>query len=121
MISNFLRVSAVSLGALIMVANGALAVPPSGENAPSASPSPAIDNPLAPVGNDVPGERPTPQHTWVPGHWHWSEGAYAWEAGHWEIPPMPNLVWHAPEWQHQGNSYVLKEGYWDQPSVPTPA
>lgn len=88
-------------------------------SAPTIPPAPIVDKPLTPAGNDNPGEQPTPQHSWVPGHWRWSEGAYVWEAGRWEIPPASNLIWHAPEWQQQGNGYVLREGFWDE--APPPA
>ncbi len=83
-------------------------------NAPMASPAPIVDKPLTPAANDTPGDQPTLQHAWVPGHWRWSEGAYVWESGHWEIPPVANVVWHAPEWRPQGNGYVLREGFWDE-------
>src|SRR5258706_5315652 len=81
--------------------------------APTVPPAPIVDKPLNPVGNDIPGDQPTPQYAWVPGHWRWSEGAYVWESGRWEIPPAPSLVWHAPEWQREANGYVLREGFWD--------
>src|SRR5512138_1765816 len=89
-------------------------------NAPTVPPAPVIEKPLSPAINDAPGEQPSPQHVWVPGHWRWSEGAYVWEAGRWEVPPAPNLAWNPPQWQQQGNGYVLREGYW-QEAAPAPA
>lgn len=83
-------------------------------NAPTVAPAPIVDKPLTPAANDTPGDQPTPQHAWIPGHWRWSEGAYVWESGHWEIPPAPTVVWHAPEWRQQGSGYVLREGFWDE-------
>ena len=85
-------------------------------NAPTVPPAPVVDKPLAPAGNDAPGDQPTTQHVWVPGHWRWSEGAYVWESGRWEIPPAPTVVWNQPEWQQQGAGFVLKEGYWAEPT-----
>lgn len=85
-------------------------------NAPSVPPAPVIEKPLTPVANDAPGEQPSSQHVWVPGHWRWHEGAYVWEAGRWEVPPAPNVTWHPPEWQQQANGYVLREGYWAEPT-----
>src|SRR5690242_13782986 len=82
-------------------------------DAAAVAPAPVIDKPLTPAANDTPGEQPSPQHVWVPGHWRWQEGAYVWESGRWEIPPAPNVSWVAPVWQKQQNGYVLKEGYWD--------
>lgn len=99
-------------------------------NAPTVPPAPTVDKPLAPAANDVPGDQPSPQHVWVPGHWRWSEGAYVWETGRWEIPPAANVTWQAPTWEKQANGYVLREGFWGeapppvtvaQPSTPPPA
>ncbi len=96
-------------------------------NAPTVPPAPVMDRPLTPAANDVPGDAPSGQHVWVPGHWRWSEGAYVWEAGRWELPPVAGVVWHAPEWRQQGNGFGLKEGYWAEPApqtaqvVPAPA
>lgn len=84
-------------------------------NAPTVPPAPVVEKPLAPAANDTPGDQPSGQHVWVPGHWRWSEGAYVWESGRWEIPPAANVAWYAPEWQGQGGGYVLKEGYWAEP------
>lgn len=89
-------------------------------DAPTVAPAPIVDKPLAPAANDVPGDQPTPQHVWVPGHWRWNEGAYVWESGRWEVPPAPNVAWTPPQWQLQGNGYVLKEGFWDE-APPAPA
>jgi hypothetical protein len=81
-------------------------------NAPFVAPAPVIEKPLTPATNDVPGEQPSSQHVWVPGHWRWHEGAYVWESGRWEVPPAPNLVWNGPEWEQEGAGYVLREGFW---------
>ncbi len=76
--------------------------------------APVVERPLAAATAETPGEQPTAQHQWVPGHWRWIAGAYVWEAGRWEIPPATNVVWHSSEWQRQGSGYVLCEGYWDE-------
>ncbi|HVS54284.1 MAG TPA: hypothetical protein VHD62_18150 [Opitutaceae bacterium] len=102
--------AAVALFSAPMSRAQASAVP----NAPTVAPAPAVDKPLPPAANDTPGEQPTAQHVWVAGHWRWNEGAYVWESGRWEIPPMPNVSWVPPQWQQQGSGYVLKEGYWDE-------
>ena len=89
-------------------------------NAPRVSLAPMVDAPLAPAVSDTPGEQPSAEHDWVPGHWRWSEGAYVWESGRWEIPPTPNVTWHAPQWRKEANGFVLIEGFWDEaPAVPT--
>jgi len=82
-------------------------------------PAPVMERPLDPATTDQPGEQPTAQHAWVPGHWRWLEGAYVWEAGRWEIPPAAGVVWQAPEWRRESNGWVLREGYWDAaPAAP---
>lgn len=81
-------------------------------DAPQVPPAPMVDQPLAPPANDVPEERPSAQHVWVRGHWAWSDGAYVWETGRWQVPPGANLVWQAPQWQRAANGYVLRDGGW---------
>lgn len=88
--------------------------------APTVSPAPIIDKPLTPAANDTPGEQPSTQHVWVPGHWRWHEGAYVWESGRWEIPPTAGVSWVAPQWQQQANGFVLQEGYWSETPPPPP-
>lgn len=83
-------------------------------DAPTVSNAPIVDKPLTPAANDTPGEQPTTQHAWVPGHWRWHEGSYVWESGRWEVPPTPNVTWSPPEWRQQGNGYQLQEGYWQE-------
>ena len=109
-------VRAAGLGvAFLLLASG-------GRAASTVPPAPVIDTPLPPATNDVPGERPSPQHVWVAAHWRWNEGAYVWESGRWEIPPSPTVSWVAPQWQRQANGYVLRDGYWDEtPQAPAVA
>src|SRR5688572_30534286 len=101
---------AVMIAAPLSLTCGRLSAATSLPSSATVPPAPIVDKPLNPVANDIPGDQPTTQHAWVPGHWRWHEGAYVWESGRWEVPPAPNLVWHAPEWQQQGNGYVLREG-----------
>jgi hypothetical protein len=77
-------------------------------------PGQLVSQPLPPAGNDMPEEQPTIQHAWIPGHWHWTQGAYAWVAGHWELPPLANATWVTPQWEQQGSGYILREGFWQQ-------
>jgi hypothetical protein len=93
--------------------------------ADSIAPAPIMERPLTPAVSDQPGEQPSPQHVWVPGHRRWSEGAYVWETGRWDVPPVANAAWSAPQWQKVPNGFVLKEGYWQEidptQMVPRPA
>jgi hypothetical protein len=81
--------------------------------------APVVERPLEPAMADVPGEAPSPQHRWVPGHWRWQEGAFVWEAGRWHVPPAANLAWQAPQWQRTANGYVLRDGRWVEAATVT--
>jgi hypothetical protein len=95
---------------------------PAVPDTPTVSPAPIVDKPLQPaVAQEVPEPQPSPQHSWVPGHWRWQEGSYVWVSGHWELPPVPNSAWMAPHWETKGSGYVLVDGYWQQASSPPPA
>src|ERR1041385_3092672 len=119
---KLLRYSTYRLGVALLLSMPAARAAAAVANAPSVAPAPIVDKPLPPAGNDTPGDQPSPQHVWVPGHWRWSEGAYVWETGRWEVPPASNMMWTAPQWQQSGNGFVLKEGYWDEaPPPPAPA
>jgi hypothetical protein len=110
----FRSVHALTFAALALLSAGTVLAVDAVPNAPGTSPAPMVDKPLTPAANDTPGEQPTPQHAWVPGHWRWHEGSYVWESGRWEIPPTPNVIWTQPVWQPQGRGYVLQEGYWQE-------
>ncbi len=122
MMLRFCRRVVLGSGVAVLVfsAAGGLAAQGIG-NAPTVAPAPMVDQPLAPVANDTPDERPSDQHVWVPGHWRWSEGAYVWESGRWTVPPAAGAIWQGPEWQRQTNGYVLKEGNWLAGNVSAPA
>jgi hypothetical protein len=62
---------------------------------------------------EIPTERPSRDHVWIPGFWSWKTDHYEWMAGHWEIPPRQGAVWVPPRWQPEGSSYRFYEGYWD--------
>lgn len=115
MSTRFCRLHAAAPGVALLIFSAAgsfaaNAIP----DAPTVPPAPVMERPLDPATPDAPGEQPSVQHHWVPGHWRWLEGAYVWEPGRWEIPPQGNVVWHQSEWQRQSNGWALKEGYWDE-------
>lgn len=115
MSTKFCRLHTLASGVALLIfsAAGSLAanaIP----DAPTVPPAPVVERPLEPASGDVPGEQPSAQHQWVPGHWRWLEGAYVWEGGRWDIPPAPNVVWQAPRWERQANGFVLKEGFWEE-------
>jgi hypothetical protein len=56
--------------------------------------------------------RPSPQHVWIAGYHRWDGNAYAWEKGHWEVPPRAHAKWVAPRWNHRRDGYVFAEGFW---------
>ena len=115
MSTRFCRLHAAAPGVALLIFSAAgsfaaNAIP----NAPTVPPAPVMERPLDPATSDAPGEQPSVQHHFVPGHWRWLEGAYVWEAGRWEIPPQANVVWHQSEWRREGSGWVLKEGFWDE-------
>ncbi len=113
---KFCRRLTLGPGAAVLIFSAASSFAANDGGVATVPPAPLIEKPLNPAGNDTPGDQPSTQHVWVPGHWRWSEGAYVWEMGRWEVPPTSNVVWTQPEWQRQGNGFVLKEGYWAEPA-----
>ena len=55
---------------------------------------------------------PSKDHVWVSGFHRWDGRAYAWEKGHWELPPRPHAKWVAPKWEHRRDEWVFREGRW---------
>jgi hypothetical protein len=82
--------------------------------------------PPAPPNTPVPGEPPTPDSFYVPGHWVWhdagyvmvngrqvyQEAGYAWTAGYW-ARVQPGYVWVADHYRWTPSGYVYIPGYWD--------
>ena len=64
--------------------------------------------------------RPSPNHTWIAGHWAWSNNAHVWLSGHWMLAPNQGMVWEAARWTQQGGGWVFVEGHWRWPSAPQP-
>ena len=83
-------------------------------NAPEAPLAPLMEKPLPPSTPDSVGDQPSPRHVYISGHWRWQDGAYVWEAGHWELPPSATAAWVAPRWEAKGNGYVLIQGAWHE-------
>lgn len=54
---------------------------------------------------------PSPQHFWVPGHWHWDGRAYQWMPGHWEARRVSH-VWVRGHWRRVGGGWTWVEGRW---------
>ncbi len=107
-----LRVSFLGV-ALIGSAAGLCAAGAVGD-APQMPPAPLLDKPLPPSTPASVGDQPSPPHVFISGHWRWQDGAYVWDAGHWELPPAASASWVAPRWEKQDNGYVLVEGYWQE-------
>lgn len=58
--------------------------------------------------------RPSPQHTWIGGHWAWRGGAHVWIGGHWALPPQPGYIWEPARWigPLPNGGYKFVEGHW---------
>ncbi|HMC88393.1 MAG TPA: YXWGXW repeat-containing protein [Gemmataceae bacterium] len=82
--------------------------------------------PPAPPETAGPGQAPTADSFYVPGHWvfHnagyvtiggaavWREAGYAWEAGYW-ARVQPGYVWVAAHYRWTPSGFVYIPGYWD--------
>jgi hypothetical protein len=85
-----------------------------------------LPTPPAPPNASPPGEPPTPDSFYVPGHWVWHdagyvvvngtqvyrEAGYAWVAGYW-ARVQPGYVWVAAHYRWTPSGYVFIPGYWD--------
>lgn len=85
-----------------------------------------LPSPPAPPHTSAPGEPPTPESFYVPGHWVWHdagyvavngsqvyrEAGYAWSAGYW-AHVQPGYVWVAAHYRWTPSGYVYIPGYWD--------
>ena len=59
--------------------------------------------------------RPSPPsrvHVWIDGYWHWSGQKYAWDRGHWALPPHGRAVWVAPRYDKHEQGYRYTPGQW---------
>ena len=55
---------------------------------------------------------PGPEYVWIDGYQRWNSSKYAWQPGHWEMPPHEHAVWMAPRWQRREGGYVFTPGWW---------
>jgi hypothetical protein len=55
---------------------------------------------------------PSPDHSWIPGHWIWSYGRYVWRPGYWE-EMYPDWVYVPPHYKWTPRGYIFVGGYWD--------
>jgi len=59
-----------------------------------------------------PGEAPTPDSFYVPGHFVWKMDHYAWQSGYW-ARMEPGYVWVAGHYRWTPSGYIYIAGYWD--------
>jgi len=55
---------------------------------------------------------PTPNALWIPGAWSFDGRAYAWSAGHWEVPPPNVRTYVTAHWERRGGRYFWVQSYW---------
>lgn len=55
---------------------------------------------------------PAPEAIWIPGHWRYRGGGYAWQPGRWEIPPPHARSYVAGHWERRGHRSYWVESYW---------
>jgi hypothetical protein len=56
---------------------------------------------------------------WVAGYWHWTGAQYTWVPGHWETPPHGSR-WNAPAYTSRDGAYFYEAGHWDHGAAPAP-
>lgn len=79
---------------------------------PSAPAQIYVTEPPPPPMREVMGKRPSHNHIWIEGNWHWHDGRYVWTSGHWDVRPHRHAVYVAPRWENHGHGFVLIEGRW---------
>jgi hypothetical protein len=91
--------------------------PPPGLPAP-----PDLHVRIAPVAPPAPRHevvvvRPSPQHVYVKGYWHYGGNEWAWTPGAWVAPPRHNTHWVVAHYKkvHGGWQYV--PGHWSHEHV----
>lgn len=55
---------------------------------------------------------PAPDALWIPGAWSFDGRAYAWFAGHWEIPPPNARTFVTAHWERMGGRYGWLPSHW---------
>lgn len=66
---------------------------------------------------------PSPTAVWVSGYWHWTGAQYTWVPGHWETPPAGDR-WTGPQYSSRDGAYFYEAGHWEhgttvlQPATP---
>lgn len=55
---------------------------------------------------------PVANALWVPGFWTFDGRAYAWNTGHWEVPPPNAQAYVAAHYESRQNGVVFVPGYW---------
>ena len=70
-----------------------------------------------PLQREVIIERPSPQHIWVSGYWHWHGDRYVWVRGHWMLPPRSDVEWVPARVEHRS---VFIPGHWHHLPPPPP-
>lgn len=71
-----------------------------------------LPQPPAPPEVAAPGQSPSADTFYVPGHWVWRGNVYAWQAGYW-ARVQPGYVWVPSHYRWTPGGYIFVAGYWD--------
>ena len=63
---------------------------------------------------------PSPNHTWIDGHWAWRGNRHVWMGGHWVMPPGAGYSWVPARWVNEVGRWVFFEGHWRSSYVAAP-
>src|SRR5262249_50735225 len=73
-----------------------------------------LPEPPAPPNLAPPGDPPSPDLFYVPGHWVWTGTTWGWQAGYWQRV-RPDYVWVPAHYRWTPSRYLYVAGYSDLP------
>jgi hypothetical protein len=81
--------------------------------APAATSAPVIVASVAPPApqNETIPPAPSPDSTWIPGYWNWSNGQYVWVPGRYEAGRV-GYRWVPQRWENVNGQWHMTSGAW---------
>ena len=68
---------------------------------------------------EVAGDAPGPDFVWVSGFWSWP-GRWEWVAGHWDKQPSPQATYVSGHWIQHNDYWAWVPGYWKEAKFALP-
>lgn len=70
-----------------------------------------------PLQREVRPNRPSRNHTWVPGSWDWQRNDWAWISGRWDRPQHGRASWVKARYVREGRAWRYEPGHWSNQRV----